>query len=48
MKKELANEINITKTKTEANIEITIPPDIFRFKEHFPTQPQLPVVTQLN
>ncbi|KES18254.1 FabA-like domain protein [Gilliamella apicola SCGC AB-598-I20] len=48
MKKELANEINITKTETEANIEITIPPDLFWFKGHFPTQPLLPGVTQLN
>lgn len=37
MKKEFPNEISISKTETEANIEITIPPDLFWFKGHFPT-----------
>lgn len=48
MKKEFPNEISISKTETEANIEITIPPDLFWFKGHFPTQPVLPGVTQVN
>ena len=48
MKKELATEINIIKTETEANIEMTIPSDLFWFQGHFPTQPVLPGVTQLN
>lgn len=48
MKKELATQINIIKTETEANIEITIPPDLSWFKGHFPTQPVLPGVTQIN
>lgn len=54
MNKKYVNEIitNVSEidhlTKTEASIEFTIPDDLFWFKGHFPSQPLLPGVVQLN
>ncbi|OCG32728.1 hypothetical protein A9G34_04290 [Gilliamella sp. Choc4-2] len=48
MKKEFSKEISINFSDTQADIELHISPDLFWFKGHFPSQPLLPGVTQLN
>ncbi|WP_430875739.1 hydroxymyristoyl-ACP dehydratase [Gilliamella sp. G0441] len=54
MNKKYVNEIiiNVSEmdnlTRTEGSIEFTIPDDLFWFKGHFPSQPLLPGVVQLN
>ncbi|NUF48710.1 ApeI family dehydratase [Gilliamella sp. ESL0250] len=48
MKKKFTKEKTINISKTSANIELTISPDLFWFEGHFKSQPLLPGVTQLN
>ncbi|OCG46922.1 hypothetical protein A9G35_04515 [Gilliamella sp. Choc5-1] len=48
MNKKYVNEIIIDVNETEADIEFTVPSDLFWFKGHFPIQPLLPGVAQLS
>lgn len=46
--KTLPKELNITVSDNIATLELQVPDDLFWFKGHFPTQPLLPGVVQLN
>lgn len=46
--KKLPKELNISVNDNTAELELIVPNDLFWFNGHFPTQPLLPGVVQLN